>query len=76
MTDLDLRETARHRRRGSRMRRRGRLHGRVLRARARGEPMPARFTDFLTHMRQLPACREDTEGLLAMLREQEKSEPR
>lgn len=40
---------------------------------ARGEPVPDRFAEFLTHMRNCVACREDTEGLLAVLREQEES---
>ena len=38
---------------------------------ARGEPIPARFADFLTHLGNCRACREDTEGLLAVVREQE-----
>jgi hypothetical protein len=46
---------------------------------ARGEPVPDRYTEFLTHMHNCPACREDMEGLLAMLQQQgrqEKSGPR
>jgi hypothetical protein len=38
----------------------------------RGEPLSDRFNGFLTHMANCIACREDTEGLLALLREQEK----
>jgi hypothetical protein len=40
---------------------------------ARGEPLPARLTAFLTHMANCAACREDTEGLLAVLRGGEQS---
>jgi hypothetical protein len=43
---------------------------------ARGEPVPDRYAEFLTHMHNCIACREDTEGLLAMLRRQEQSKPR
>lgn len=39
----------------------------------RGEPLPAHFAEFLTHLANCTACREDTEGLLAVLREQEKT---
>lgn len=42
----------------------------------RGEPMSDRFVEFRTHMSNCTACREDTEGLLAALREHERSEPR
>jgi len=38
---------------------------------ARGDPVPDRFADFLTHLGNCRACREDTEGLLAVVREQE-----
>lgn len=38
---------------------------------ARGDPVPERFADFLTHIGNCRACREDTEGLLAVVREQE-----
>ena len=38
---------------------------------ARGEVVPERFADFLTHLGNCRACREDTEGLLAAVREQE-----
>ena len=40
---------------------------------ARGEPASDRYAEFLTHMKNCTACREDMEGLLAMLRDQEKS---
>jgi hypothetical protein len=40
---------------------------------ARGEPVSDRYAEFLTHMKNCTACREDMEGLLAMLRDQEKS---
>jgi hypothetical protein len=33
-----------------------------------------RFAEFLTHMHNCTACREDMEGLLAMLRQQEQQE--
>jgi hypothetical protein len=36
-----------------------------------GEPLPERFVEFQTHIANCIACREDTEGLLAALREQE-----
>jgi hypothetical protein len=39
----------------------------------RGEPLSDRFAEFLTHMTNCTACREDTEGLLAALREQKKT---
>jgi len=38
---------------------------------ARGDPVPTRFADFLTHLGNCRACREDTEGLLAAVREEE-----
>lgn len=38
---------------------------------ARGEPVPRRFAAFLTHMANCADCREDTEGLLAALRDGE-----
>jgi len=38
---------------------------------SRGEPVTARYDEFLTHMRNCVACREDMEGLLAALRGQE-----
>jgi hypothetical protein len=43
---------------------------------ARGEPVSDRYAEFLTHMYNCTACREDMEGLLAMLRQQEESKPR
>ncbi len=33
----------------------------------RGEDVQLRFADFVTHIRNCAACREDTEGLLAAL---------
>jgi len=42
---------------------------------ARGEPVSDRYAEFLTHMHNCTACREDMEGLLAMLRQQENSRP-
>ena len=42
----------------------------------RGEPLPGHFAMFVTHIANCTACREDTESLLALLREQEKSEAR
>jgi hypothetical protein len=41
---------------------------------ARGEPVPDRYTEFLTHMHNCTACREDMEGLLAMLQQRERQE--
>ena len=38
---------------------------------ARGDPVPERFADFLTHLGNCRACREDTDGLLAALRPEE-----
>jgi len=38
---------------------------------ARGDPVPERFADFLTHLANCRACCEDTESLLAVVREQE-----
>jgi hypothetical protein len=40
---------------------------------SRGEPVFDRYAEFLTHMSNCTACREDMEGLLAVLREQEKA---
>ncbi|HEX3157913.1 MAG TPA: hypothetical protein VHQ45_05325 [Gemmatimonadaceae bacterium] len=40
---------------------------------ARGEPLSDRFAEFLTHIANCTACREDTESLLAVLREQARS---
>jgi hypothetical protein len=36
---------------------------------SRGEPPTARYEEFLTHMSNCAACREDMEGLLAALQE-------
>ena len=38
----------------------------------RGEALPDHYAAFLTHLGNCTACREDTESLLAALREQEK----
>jgi hypothetical protein len=38
---------------------------------SRGAPVSGRFDDFLTHMHNCDACREDMEGLLALLRDQQ-----
>ena len=35
------------------------------------KPLSARFDEFVRHMHNCTACREDTEGLLAMLRQEE-----
>ncbi len=35
----------------------------------RGEDTAARFSEVVTHLQQCDACREDTEGFLAALRE-------
>ena len=42
---------------------------------SRGEPVSDRYAEFLTHMHNCAACREDMEGLLAWLREQLGQEP-
>jgi len=39
---------------------------------AHGEPVSYRYTEFVTHMANCTACREDMEGLLAALRQQAK----
>jgi len=38
---------------------------------ARGDPVPEPFADFVTHLGNCRACREDTEGLLVVVREQQ-----
>jgi len=43
---------------------------------ANGEATMPRFDDFVRHMRNCVACREDTEGLLAILLQEKDSEPR
>ena len=43
---------------------------------AAGEPIPPRFDEFVRHMRNCVACREDTEGLIAILRRGDNSDPR
>ena len=35
----------------------------------RGEPVDARFTEFRSHLANCTACREDTDALLAALRD-------
>lgn len=37
----------------------------------RGDPLSDRYAEFLTHMANCTACREDMESLLAVLREEE-----
>jgi hypothetical protein len=37
---------------------------------SRGEPLTGQFDEFLAHMNNCTACREDMEGLLAALRDQ------
>jgi hypothetical protein len=39
-----------------------------------GDPEADRFTEFRTHLANCTTCREDTESLLAALREQERSQ--
>lgn len=39
----------------------------------RGDPIPQRFAEFITHIGNCVACREDTEGLLAALRTERKN---
>lgn len=36
-----------------------------------GRPVPERFAAFITHIGNCVTCREDTESLLAVLRDQE-----
>ena len=38
---------------------------------ASGDMVPDRFADFVTHLGNCRACREDTEGLLVVVREQQ-----
>jgi len=42
----------------------------------RGEPVPERLAEFVTHIANCTACREDTESLLALIRDEEKTEER
>ena len=42
----------------------------------RGEPLTERFAQFVTHQINCTACREDTESLLAVLRDRENSDTR
>jgi hypothetical protein len=42
----------------------------------RGDRVSDRFEAFLTHIANCTACREDTEGLLAALREEERARTR
>ena len=41
-----------------------------------GEPLSARFDEFVRHVHNCLACREDTEGLLALLTEEKESDAR
>jgi hypothetical protein len=41
---------------------------------SRGEPVAERFAEFLTHLHNCPDCREDAEGLLAVLQQLENPE--
>jgi len=41
----------------------------------RGADVEARYADFVTHIRNCAACREDTEGLLAALDDLEQPPP-
>ncbi|HEY6825898.1 MAG TPA: hypothetical protein VI259_03510 [Gemmatimonadaceae bacterium] len=41
-----------------------------------GEPIPERLAEFVTHIANCTACREDTESLLALIREEEKTDER
>jgi hypothetical protein len=43
---------------------------------ANGEAITPRFDDFVRHMKNCLACREDTEGLLSILRQEEDSDAR
>jgi hypothetical protein len=38
---------------------------------ARGDPVPEQFADYLMHLGNCRACREDTDSLLAALRAEE-----
>ena len=42
----------------------------------RGDPLGGRFTDFITHLTNCVACREDAEALLAVLRDQREQRER
>ena len=42
----------------------------------RGEPVPERLAEFVTHIANCTACREDTESLLALIRDEEKKDER
>ena len=44
-------------------------------ARRRGAAVERRYPDFVTHIRNCDACREDTEGLLAALEDLEQPPP-
>jgi len=41
----------------------------------RGEGFSAHFAEFRAHIANCTACREDTESLLALLREQDSNNP-
>ena len=42
----------------------------------RGEPVPERLAEFVAHIANCAACSEDTESLLALIREEEKTDER
>ena len=42
----------------------------------RGEPVPERLAEFVAHIDNCVACREDTQSLLALLHEQEETDER
>ncbi len=44
-------------------------------ARRRGAAVEVRYADFVSHIHNCAACREDTEGLLAALNESEGNPP-
>ena len=39
----------------------------------RGDPIPPRFNEFLTHLANCVTCREDTDSLLAAIRGEDSS---
>jgi len=43
---------------------------------ARGDPIPARFSEFVTHIANCVTCREDTASLLAAIRDHDETTPR
>jgi len=40
----------------------------------RDEPVPERLAEFVTHIANCTACREDTESLLALIRDEAKAD--